>query len=80
MQDGGQWYAAGHELIGRLAIALYPHGITLRFETLQKIFHDKGLRGAPSADIEHVVCAALRYWEHRDPVIHFAITRAFTRE
>jgi hypothetical protein len=79
MQDGGEWYAEEYEFIGRLAIALYPHGIKIRFETLQKILSDKGLHGAPTTEIGHMVCAALRYWEYRDPVIHLAIAHAFTR-
>ena len=74
MHSGAAWY----EFIGTLASALYANGMHIRFDTLQKILNNKG---APytSADMRPVVCAAAHYWEHKDSLVHRAITSAFTR-
>ena len=75
MQSG----AASYEFIGTLASALYVNSMKIRFDTLHKILSHKG---APytRADMRPVLCAAAHYWEHKDLLIHLAITSAFTRE
>lgn len=66
-----------YEFIGKLAIALYPHGIKIRLPALQKILHDRGAYDGMGVGMGQVVAAAHRHWEQRDPVIYHAIAQAF---
>ena len=63
--------------IGKLAMALYTYGVTIYWETLQKILQDKGVYDGDGVDIAHVVAAASRYWEDADPATHHAIASTF---
>ena len=67
-----------YEFIGKLALALYPHGITIRLPALQKILHDRGVYDGAGVSMGQVVAAAHRHWEQKDPVIYHAIAQAFT--
>jgi hypothetical protein len=66
-----------YEFLETLAPALYAHGIKIHLDTLQNIVHDRGVNYESGDDMGKVVCAASRYWEHKDPAIRHAIGHSF---